>query len=114
MYHRRVQLSLLKLVKQPLAHHGRTVQHDLRVLILERLQRRGDGRLGEQRDAHPDQADLAAPDRARRGDGVLEVGKQAAAAVQQFRAGLGELDAAPGPVQELHAEFSLEPRDGLR
>jgi hypothetical protein len=43
----------------------------------------------------------------------LQVGEQAAPAVRQFRACLGEFNACPRPAKELHAKFSFEPRDGL-
>ena len=79
-----------------------------------RRPRRSDRRLGEQRDADPDQPGLTASDRAHRGDGVSEVGEQTAPVVQQFRACLGEFDAAPRPVEELHVELSFQPCDGLR
>jgi hypothetical protein len=65
------------------------------------------------RDADPDQPGLAAPGHADPGHGALKVGEQTAPAVQQFRAGLGELDGAPCPREQPHLKEAFEPRDRL-
>jgi hypothetical protein len=95
---RGVYATLGQLFQQPLTDHRRAVYHDGGVLGLEGRQRGRDGRLGQVRDADPDQPGLAAPGQADPGHGALKVGEQAAPALQQFRAGSDELDAAPGPV----------------
>jgi hypothetical protein len=63
--------------------------------------------------ADPDQPGLAAPGHADPGHGAVQVGEQAAPALQQFRAGPGELDAAPGPGEQARRKEAFEPRDRL-
>jgi len=110
---RDVQAALGELSEQPLADHRRTVHHDRLVLGLEGRQRRRNGRLGEVRDADPDQPGLTVPGHADPGHRGVKVGEQAAPALQQFRAGRGEFDTAPGPREQAHLKEALEPRDGL-
>jgi hypothetical protein len=60
------------------------------------------------------QPGFLAPGHADAGHGAVQVGQQLSSAAQQFRAGLGELDAAPGPPEQLHVQLAFYPRDGVR
>jgi len=109
-----MQASLGKLFEEAVADHCGPVYYDRRVVGLEGHEGRRGERLGQVHDADPDQPGLAAPRHADPGHGAIQVGQQAASAVQQFRAGFGELDGAPGPPEQLDLKHAFHPRDGLR
>jgi len=64
-------------------------------------------------DADADQPSFAAPGHADSGHSAVTVGEQPAPAVQQFGAGFGQLDFAPGPGEQPHPQLAFEPCDGL-
>jgi hypothetical protein len=83
------------------------------MLLGEGREHAADLLIGEQRHAHAQHARLAARDPPHTVDRLLAVGEQAASAVEQLGAGLGELDASARSHQELHAERPLETGDRL-
>jgi len=108
-----MQAAVGELLEEALADHRRTVHYDRRVVGLECRERRRDERLSQMCDADAHQPGFAAAGHADPGHDAVQVGQQAASAVQQFHPGLGELDAAPGPPQQLHAQLAFHPRDRL-
>jgi hypothetical protein len=64
------------------------------------------------RDADPDQPSLTAPGHSDPGHRGVQVGEQAAPALQQFRAGRGEFDRAPGPREQADLKEALRQRAG--